>query len=102
MLGTNDEFGMYNVATPQLFPTLRYSLNARQTLSTYLKFAPIITGLGLRSADNREIATGLGWSYLLSGNKALTVNSDFSSLRLIIRDRTGSMTSASLSVGVSF
>jgi hypothetical protein len=87
---------------PQVFPSLGYRLTGRDSLGTYLKYSPILSGGDLTFAS-REFATGLAWTRSLPNSRAFSVSFDFGLLDLVIKKvlkiRSQTM---SLSAGYSF
>lgn len=82
MMVTNDVFGFKNLAGPQLFPTIRYRLSPQHSLLGYFKFSPIAANFSILSLSNREVAYGLGYSFLRANGHSITFNLDASSLTL--------------------
>jgi hypothetical protein len=77
----SDEFGFSNLLSPQLYPVVSREVGERNLASIYLKFSPIANFYRILSLDNREIALGSSWSYVLSDHH-IGLTLDFSHLQL--------------------
>lgn len=95
-----NEFGFKDMRGPQAFPVWSYQLQNNQSLSGYLKFAPIFRTGG----TSYEIASGVGWAKKLPNRRSFTVNLDVSNFTLKFVPENVQMrtTSVSLSVGMTF
>jgi hypothetical protein len=83
MLVEGKQFGFQNVNGPQIYPSVRYSLDENQVVSGYFKYSPISNQLQLLSLSSREIAVGLTYSYLLENQRSVSAGLDVSDLVLI-------------------
>jgi hypothetical protein len=101
MLVDGNNFGFLNVMGPQIYPAFNYTFSKEKTLAFYFKFSPISSGTGFLSAASREIAAGFSYSMPAKWGKrpVLGATLDFSSVNLVVSDRT--VNSQSLTLGAS-
>ncbi len=82
MYVTGRRFGFHTAYGPQLFPVItKFRSRGRSTFG-YGKLSPILEGLDLRNASNRELAGGIGWSWVLANKQTITLTFDFTDLTL--------------------
>ncbi len=81
MLGTPG-FGYSPVLYPQLYPTVSYGLSNGQVFSTYFKFVPIGKKFTSVSASERELASGMAWSWPMDNLKNAHIFFDVSSFAI--------------------
>lgn len=94
-------FGFRNISGPQIYPTLAYTINQQDALSSYLKFSPVGSSLSLLSLANREVAAGASYSRKLDDVHTGSIGIDFSRLDLNFGAIPASVTTWSLSVSTS-
>ncbi|MBU6154856.1 MAG: hypothetical protein KGP28_11185 [Bdellovibrionales bacterium] len=101
MFASDSSFGYKNVSGPQLFPSVRRTLNNGHALSAFLKFSPISNNLGLLSLSNNEFATGV--SYLIpSTGHTYSISLDYARISFSDSEITIGSNSISLGGGVTF
>lgn len=101
---TTGNFGFSNVAGPQLYPTVRYSLNNGGAVLSYFKFSPISQGFTLMSFTNFEIAVGLHYQFPRTKKVGFSVGVDLSRVALTTVDQnnvSGTANSQTISIGGS-
>ncbi|MCM0605371.1 MAG: hypothetical protein KA715_04715 [Xanthomonadaceae bacterium] len=106
-MSTSGNFGFSNVAGPQFYPTVRYSLNNGGSFLSYFKFSPISQGFTLMSFTNFEIALGIHYQFPRTKKLGYSVGLDLSKVSLTTVDQnsvSGTANSQTISVGgtVSF
>lgn len=96
--------GFYNMFGPQLYPEVIYVFKNGNSLLWYGKFSPVISNGQIVSVGaNREVATGVHYSFPINSNKRLSIGIDLSQLNLSMADGPWASTNTySLSAGVSF
>jgi hypothetical protein len=77
--------GFQNLITPHLFPMLGYRLDPKNFFYIYFKYAPLADFIRILNLRNRELAVGLGWSYLLPWEQSLTLGLNASDISLNYR-----------------
>ncbi len=97
---TDNYFGFKNVGGPQIYPAVRKVLANGNVLAWYFKFSPIASSLSLMTLSNNEIASGLSYSVILSGDHSLGIGIDYSSLTL--SSDLATCKTKSLSLGVQY
>ncbi len=95
-------FGYRNVGGPQLFPTVRRAFKTGDFASAYFKYSPIANGVSLLGPTNREIGTGV--SYTFSGRRAnpLSAYFDYSTFNLDLPLQEFRMSTSSITLGASY
>jgi hypothetical protein len=95
--------GFSDMIGPQIYPDLTYVFANGNSLYFYTKYAASISNArGLSFKTNREVATGLHYSFPVSKLNRMTVGADVSQLSLDINDAWASTNTYSLSTGISF
>ncbi len=95
--------GFSDMIGPQIFPDVTYVFANGNSLYLYTKFAASISNArGLSFKTNREVATGLHYSFPVSRLNRMTVGVDVSQLSLDLDDAWASTNTYSLSTGISF
>jgi hypothetical protein len=95
--------GFANMYGPQISPEFVYIFNNGNSLFLYLKYAHSLSGsTGISLNDNREVATGLHYSFPISQSNRLSIGVDMSQLSLSLPDVWASTNTYSLSAGISF
>ena len=98
---TVDLGGFVNVMGPQIYPAIRYSRSNGDQVSGYFKFSPLSAGFSLLSMANRELATGVSYTFTRA---RLSVLGDYSDLSFYFKPDTSGpieVHSRSLSLGIS-
>jgi len=85
----------------QLFPTLRRVFNNGDLLNIYLKFVPLTDGFAILDFNQREVASGISYVFLLKNKRPLSVSFDYSNTKVSLT-REVHINSYSLSVGYGF
>ncbi len=97
------QLGFSDMVGPQIYPDVTYVFANGNSLYLYTKFAASISNAsGLSFKTNREVATGLHYSFPVSKMNRMTVGVDVSQLTLDIDDAWASTNTYSLSTGISF
>ncbi len=81
MFGTNDQFGYKTLIYPQFYPTFRKKMRNGDAFYVYLKYVPLVSGIGL-SFTEREFAIGGGWEHPIREGHPFSLSVDASDLRL--------------------
>jgi hypothetical protein len=81
MIVTNNAFGYNNLLAPELFPTLKRKITARDALSIFVKFVPLGSGLFNFGFSEREIVAGLIYERELSNGHPVSIGIDYADLR---------------------
>lgn len=109
MFVASNTFGFTNMTGPQIYPTLRRTLNKGDSILVYFKFSPVSADFSLSPLTNHEIATGLSYTYLMLSGHTWGLSLDASQLSLVIDGVATNgtiipvtITSSSLSFGASF
>jgi hypothetical protein len=100
MLVTNRTFGYQHQIGPQIYPFLARDFGSQHTVSTYLKFAPVMSASFVPSLDNAEIAAGLSYSYKLKNKSSISFSLDYASLKIFFENKT--VTSNTLTFGAGY
>ena len=98
MFASDGAFGYQNVSGPQLYPSIRRTLDNGCAISSYLKFSPISSALGIMKLSNSEMAIGFG--YFIPG-QARTYGITLDLARISLSSDTIDIQSTSLSLGGS-
>ncbi len=77
---TADAFGYKNLGGPQIYPAIRKVFDHGAVASGYFKFSPVASSLSLLKLSNREIAAGLGYSWILPEQQSIGINVDYSNV----------------------
>ncbi|MEK6705241.1 MAG: hypothetical protein AABZ06_05585 [Bdellovibrionota bacterium] len=102
MFVTGDRFGYKALLYPQLFPTLRRTINSKDSAFVYLKLVPLGPGLGF-SFSERELSLGAGFEHALANRHPVFLSMDFSDLFTIAgSNRSIRSTTFSVSAGYGF
>ncbi len=97
------DIGFKNMIGPQVYPEFSYLMPNRQTIFTYFKYSPVfVSASSLDLANNREIATGVYYSFPVLVKNRLSIGFDFSKLDLAVSGLTSNTTTYSLSVGIAY
>lgn len=97
------QLGFSDMVGPQIYPDVTYVFANGNSLYLYTKFAASISNArGLSFKTNREVASGLHYSFPVSRLNRMTVGVDVSQLSLDINDAWASTNTYSLSTGISF
>lgn len=100
MLVQNQAFGFQNMTGPTLTAQLDWAINHRHKLSTYFKFAPIISGTSFLSLlDSQELAGGLNWAWTQLAWLSWVTAFDFSLIRIAVPEAAIEAQTYSLSFG---
>lgn len=99
---TSGIFGFDNLMGPQVFPTVRYNLSRKDSISSYFKFSPVSTGLNLENLSNREFAFGFDWRHFLLNGNSISVSADLANLRFSAEGGDVNTSTATMSVGYGF
>lgn len=100
---TGSDFGIKEMAGPQVFPMIAHILGNGHSVYAYGKYSPMFYGLGFQPMGNRELAAGTGYRMPLTGNnKALVFSFDYSNIHIESKSRIGRGHSLSLAIGYEF
>ncbi len=100
---SNSVVGFKNMYGPQIAPDFTYVFDNGHSLYLYGKYAFSVSGsTGISIKDNREVATGLHYSFPVSMSNRMTIGTDVSQLSLSIGNSWASTNTYSLSAGLSF
>ena len=95
--------GFANMYGPQLYPEFIYVLDNGNSIMLYAKFSPALSqAKSLSFTENREIATGMHYSFPISRVLRMSVGLDISAFNLSVPGNTASTSTYSLSTGISF
>jgi hypothetical protein len=76
-------FGFQNMMGPQAFPNVRYTLAPGKTVSSYVKYSPVVGGgARLLPGSNFEVATGLSYSREFASGRSFGVSFDWARIQL--------------------
>ena len=78
-VSSNSSFGFKNLMGIQIYPELEHRLDARNSLGTYLKFAPLF---GF-SFTNRELAVGASWIRKPLRARSYSLSLDYSDISFV-------------------
>lgn len=95
-----NRFGFSNMGGPQFFPSIRFQLNPKTSLTTYFKYSPIFDHSQLLPFSQREIAAGVSYNRKLDDTHFLVVGLDVADLSLIVSGLP--ISSQSISFGLGF
>ena len=96
-------FGFSNLMGLQLFPSISMAINAKSSVSAYLKFTPISSGISLSNVNqNREIAFGLGYRRRLSPAFDWLLTLDWSNFQYQVDNSLIQSTSLSIGTGIAW
>lgn len=97
------EVGFANMIGPQISPELTYIFPNGNSLFWYGKFAYALSGTHASFfKDNREVATGVHYSFPINHVNRLSFGVDVSQLSLSVNNHWASTNTYSLSGGISF
>jgi hypothetical protein len=100
MFVENSAFGFRNMQGPQLFPSVSYVVNERDSANLYLKYSPVgANGIGGLSFSNHEKAIGGAYTRRFKNGRSASVTVDVASFELLIDGVP--IESNSISVGLS-
>jgi hypothetical protein len=105
MMTTPSVFGYRNVAGPQLYPLIRYRMNNRSSISTFLKFSPVSRkGFDFLGLSSYEASTGVTYGTPLGGTTGMVIAANYSHLKLALPELGASLTlkTISFSVGITY
>jgi hypothetical protein len=95
--------GFADMLGPQVYPELTIILGNGHSIYFYSKLAVSLTSnYGQRLKDNREVASGIHYSFPISESNRLSLGLDLSQLSLTIADAWATTNTYSLSMGMSF
>jgi hypothetical protein len=95
--------GFADMYGPQISPEFMYVFDNGNSLFSYVKYAHSLSGSqGVSLKNNREVATGLHYSFPVSTSNRLSIGVDLSQLSLSLADAWASTNTYSLSAGISF
>ncbi len=95
--------GFADMYGPQISPEFTYVFNNGNSLFGYVKYAHSLSGSqGISLKNNREVATGVHYSFPILASNRLSVGIDLSQLSLALADAWASTNTYSLSAGISF
>lgn len=98
MVVSENQFGFKNMMGPSFTGAIQYDLNARDSLTSYLKLG-FISGL---TFSDRELAVGAGYSHLLENGHRIYGALDYSVLDFLVKTSQIKSASFSLSLGYGF
>jgi len=95
--------GFANMIGPQLFPDVTFVFSNSHSLMIYGKYAFAFKNQSGNSLlNNREVASGVHYSFPVSSLNRLSIGVDASQLNLSVPDAWASTNTYSLSMGLSF
>lgn len=95
--------GFADMYGPQISPEFIYVFDNGNSLFSYFKYAHSLSGSqGISLKNNREVATGLHYSFPVSESNRMSVGIDLSQLSLSLAEAWASTNTYSLSAGISF
>lgn len=94
-------YGFKDMAGPQLYPSISYSIPQFGILSTYFKYSPILSGV-VPTFQSRELATGLAYARPFANGHLGTMSLDVSHLGLSFPSFNASVNSLSVSLSIGY
>ena len=75
-------YGYSNLTGPQLYPALTYMIDKGRSARMYFKYSPVNGDGGYFNINNREVAVGLSYRFLIGNTFPISVNFDMSTLQV--------------------
>jgi len=79
-LNASDQFGFRNMSGPQLYPSIRRTINAQSEAAAYARYSPVMNRFTFLGLDSHEAGAGLSYTRFLAKGRTLTFSAEWMNL----------------------